>query len=134
MHRLERVFPNSITSDIILGTADCFGSLNGHVLEFNYDMRSCGTKETTLDFTNVYTNHVIYAYHDPVHPHIIRNYNWTVTLICEIMRNGSTILDFNPSHPNNTGPGIDNLANYTVIRLSTLTLDLPISCPVIRYN
>ncbi|XP_053383319.1 deleted in malignant brain tumors 1 protein-like [Mercenaria mercenaria] len=113
MHRLERVFPNSITSDIILGTADCFGSLNGHVLKFNCDMRSCGTKETTLPSTNVYTNHVIYAYHDPVHPHIIRNYNWTVTLICQMMRNGSIIVDLNPSQ-HNGDISIDNSTTYTV--------------------
>ncbi|KAH3842071.1 hypothetical protein DPMN_115559 [Dreissena polymorpha] len=55
------------------------------------------TLQTRLDFDAqvrhdvlVYSNQLVYAERDPVHSFIIRHYNWTVGVECDVQRNESS--------------------------------------------
>jgi len=61
---------------------------------------------------NVYTNTLVYAYHDPANPLITRNLNWTITLNCEIQRNGSSKVEIITSH-NQANDSIQGNASYS---------------------
>ncbi|KAH3710081.1 hypothetical protein DPMN_069547 [Dreissena polymorpha] len=116
MRLMERVFPHSNAGDIALGqTQHCSGQLQGHELVFTNGLSSCDTTVTTTPEFNVYTNQLQYLYHDPLHPSIIRNVNWTFTLNCEIFRNGSVNFGINPGN-SNTGNSIDSTAHFTIVQ------------------
>ncbi|XP_045179865.2 CUB and zona pellucida-like domain-containing protein 1 [Mercenaria mercenaria] len=89
MDKLRQIYPNAKASDIYLGDNTCTGTLSGERLTFRQGLRECLTTEMKRDNILVYHNELIYAEHDPRYPFIIRHYNWTAGIECDVNRNSS---------------------------------------------
>ncbi|XP_052794511.1 deleted in malignant brain tumors 1 protein-like isoform X2 [Mya arenaria] len=87
MGRLRLAAPGALASDIYLGENSCTGTEEWGILHFRQGLRQCLTSETQRYNVLVYTNELVYAEHDPVYSFIIRNYNWTVGVECDVQRN-----------------------------------------------
>ncbi|WAQ99255.1 hypothetical protein MAR_023628, partial [Mya arenaria] len=87
MNRLRLATPGALSSDIYLGENSCTGTVELDILHFRQGLRQCLTSETQRYNASVYTNELVYAEHDPVYSYIIRNYNWTVGVECDVQRN-----------------------------------------------
>ncbi|WAQ99252.1 hypothetical protein MAR_023625, partial [Mya arenaria] len=87
MNRLRLAAPGALASDIYLGENSCTGTEEWGILHFRQGLRQCLTSETQRYNALVYTNELVYAEHDPVYSFIIRNYNWTVGVECDVQRN-----------------------------------------------
>ncbi|KAK3599692.1 hypothetical protein CHS0354_037163 [Potamilus streckersoni] len=110
MYRLGQMYPLARESDIYLGVNSCTGYSNGYTLVFQHGIRDCLTSETVTQNALVYRNRLFYAMRDPQYPFIIRGYNWTVEVECDVMRNETasshishnTIGPFDSSHVQGT--------------------------------
>lgn len=89
MVKLRQIYSHAKASDIYLGDNTCTGSLIGDKLSFTQGLRECLTTEMKRNNTLVYHNELIYAEHDPVYNFIIRHYNWTAGVECDVKRNNS---------------------------------------------
>ncbi|XP_052791896.1 deleted in malignant brain tumors 1 protein-like [Mya arenaria] len=87
MNRLRLAAPGALSSDIYLGENSCTGTEEWGILHFRQGLRQCLTSETQRYNALVYANELVYAEHDPVYSYIIRNYNWTVGVECDVQRN-----------------------------------------------
>ncbi|KAL4221648.1 Deleted in malignant brain tumors 1 [Mactra antiquata] len=87
MYKLRLVYPNAIASDIYLGENNCHGTESWNTLRFNHGLKDCLTQEMIRNNQLVYSNQLVYAEHDPTHPFIIRNYNWTIGVECDVETN-----------------------------------------------
>ncbi|XP_060607118.1 CUB and zona pellucida-like domain-containing protein 1 [Ruditapes philippinarum] len=89
MNKLRQIFPNAKGSDIYLGENKCTGiEKNGH-LTFQQGLDECLTSGRLQHGRNTYNNELIYAEHDPVYTFIIRHYNWTVNVECDVTSDGN---------------------------------------------
>ncbi|XP_052770931.1 CUB and zona pellucida-like domain-containing protein 1 [Mya arenaria] len=87
--RLRQTLPGIRTSDIYLGENSCIGLEENGALYFRQGLRECLTSETIINDAMVYTNELVYAQHDPVYSFVIRQFNWTVAVECDVMNNES---------------------------------------------
>ncbi|XP_052762890.1 scavenger receptor cysteine-rich type 1 protein M130-like [Mya arenaria] len=116
MTLLERVFPGSRSSDIVLGqNSQCSGTKQGKLLVFDRGIHTCGTVSTTSAVANVYTAFLLYAYHDVNHPNVVRNVNWTLTLNCNVNVNGQAVIDVSTYHNGSSG-SVNPSASFTVMQ------------------
>ncbi|XP_060564662.1 uncharacterized protein LOC132723877 [Ruditapes philippinarum] len=86
MEKLNYRFPGSVSSDIYLGDNTCTGRQSGHQLLLYHDIHGCLTTKTVTDKEIMFTNQLVYAFHDPDYSFIIRSFNWTVDLHCLVPR------------------------------------------------
>ncbi|KAL4221647.1 Scavenger receptor Cys-rich [Mactra antiquata] len=100
MYKLRLIYPDARASDIYLGENHCNGIESWSMLRFNQGLRECLTQEMIRNNQLVYSNELIYAEHDPHHPYIIRHYNWTVGVECDVSSNetSSGHIDHNSNH------------------------------------
>ncbi|KAH3842061.1 hypothetical protein DPMN_115549 [Dreissena polymorpha] len=112
MGMLRRVYPNARASDIYLGENTCTGVESWYRVVFQQGLKECITSETVRHDVLVYSNQLVYAERDPVHSFIIRHYNWTVGVECDIQRNESS--SGHIEHENNNHQGGPLLSGYTV--------------------
>ncbi|KAL4232182.1 hypothetical protein ACF0H5_009756 [Mactra antiquata] len=89
MNKLRQEYPNAKSSDIYLGDNRCTGVEKQNLLEFSYGFTECLTTNMLHNGAHVYNNELIYAEHDPVYLYIIRHYNWTLGVQCEIQTDGT---------------------------------------------
>ncbi|XP_052276796.1 deleted in malignant brain tumors 1 protein-like isoform X2 [Dreissena polymorpha] len=115
MGMLRRVYPSARASDIYLGENTCLGVDTWYYVMFQQGLRECLTSETVRHDVLVYSNQLVYAERDPVHSFIIRHYNWTVGVECDVQRNESS--SGHIEHENNNhqgGPLVSGASHYTV--------------------
>ncbi|XP_052274076.1 IgGFc-binding protein-like isoform X2 [Dreissena polymorpha] len=89
MDKLRHRNPGSVATDIYFGVNSCTGHKIGNHLIFDYDIETCLTSTQTNGSEIVYTNQLVYAYHDPNHNFIIHSINWTQGISCHIQWNES---------------------------------------------
>ncbi|XP_052240026.1 CUB and zona pellucida-like domain-containing protein 1 isoform X2 [Dreissena polymorpha] len=82
MEKLSNRNPGSLSTDIYFGENSCTGHKVGNHLIFDYDIESCLTNKKPSEIEMVYTNQLVYAYHDPKHNFIIQSINWTLDISC----------------------------------------------------
>ncbi|XP_053382873.1 uncharacterized protein LOC123541463 isoform X2 [Mercenaria mercenaria] len=99
MDKLNYRFPGSLPGDIYLGDNTCTGIMQGNQLLFRHDIHGCVTTNTATKDEIIYSNQLVYAYHDPQYHFIIRNFNWTININCHISRNqaGHSQVTYNQS-------------------------------------
>ncbi|KAK3599689.1 hypothetical protein CHS0354_037160 [Potamilus streckersoni] len=105
MYMLRQMYPLARESDIYLGENSCTGYSNGYTLVFQHGIRDCLTSETVTQNAIVYRNRLFYAMRDPQYPFIIRAYNWSIEVECDVMRNetASSHISHNTQNPFNSG-------------------------------
>ncbi|XP_052276800.1 deleted in malignant brain tumors 1 protein-like [Dreissena polymorpha] len=112
---LRHLYPSARASDIYLGENICVGFESWNRVVFQQGLRECLTSETIRHDVLVYSNELVYAERDPIHSFIIRHYNWTVGVECDVQRNGSS--SGHVRNENNNNPGgqlVTGASNYSV--------------------
>ncbi|XP_060564657.1 uncharacterized protein LOC132723872, partial [Ruditapes philippinarum] len=99
MDKLTYRFPGSLSDDIYLGDNSCTGVMQGSQLIFRHGLHGCLSTSTETRDEIIFTNQLLYAFHDPTYHFIIRNYNWTLDLNCQISRDqyGHSQVTYNQS-------------------------------------
>ncbi|XP_053397567.1 CUB and zona pellucida-like domain-containing protein 1 isoform X2 [Mercenaria mercenaria] len=104
MDRLRKIYPDAKASDIYLGENRCKGIELAGVLLFHQSLEDCLSGRGLHNGVSTFTNELIYAEHDPVHPFIIRHYRWTIGVECDVQPNGTVSGSF--SHHSTTPQSI----------------------------
>ncbi|XP_053399313.1 deleted in malignant brain tumors 1 protein-like [Mercenaria mercenaria] len=84
---LRNIHPGSVSSDIYLGENSCTGVESWNTVTFHQGLHECLTSQMIRNNVLVYRNQLVYAQRDPVHSFIIRHYNWTIGVECDVDRN-----------------------------------------------
>lgn len=87
MSLLRTIHPGAVGSDIYLGENTCTGVDSWGILSFHQGFHECLTSQMVRNEVLVYRNQLVYAERDPSHPFLIRHYNWTVGVECDVQRN-----------------------------------------------
>ncbi|XP_060591027.1 deleted in malignant brain tumors 1 protein-like isoform X2 [Ruditapes philippinarum] len=111
---LKQVYPGSKPTDIYLGENTCNGLYSWNVLTFNQGLRECLTSETIQGNALIYNNELVYAEHDPIHPFIIRHYNWTIKVECDVQRNESSAGHLHHDASNSNAHQVSGNSHYPV--------------------
>ncbi|XP_052803114.1 deleted in malignant brain tumors 1 protein-like [Mya arenaria] len=114
MNRLRLIYPGARASDIYLGENTCTGVESWGRLTFQQGLRECLTSETIRGDALVYKNELVYADRDPQYPFIIRAYNWTVGVECDVSRNGTSLAHIHHDSQNTSGVTVDGASHYGV--------------------
>lgn len=114
MYRLREIYPNAKASDIYLGENSCNGVQSWNTLTFKQGVRECLTSETIRNNVLVYSNQLIYAERDPNYQFIIRFYNWTVGVECDVQRNETSSGHIHHDSSHLTGPDVTGSSHFSV--------------------
>lgn len=83
---LRQIYPKLVSYIIYLGENRCTGiKADGHLV-FQYGLNECLTNEIVMDGGSLYSNELVYAEHDPVNTFIIKHYNWTYGVQCDLRK------------------------------------------------
>lgn len=114
MYRLREIYPGAKASDIYLGENTCTGTENWRYLNFQQGLRECLTSETVRFNALVYSNELVYAERDPRYQFIIRNYNWTVGVECDVQRNETSSGHLHHDNQNLMEPHVTGSSHFSV--------------------
>ncbi|XP_052794515.1 deleted in malignant brain tumors 1 protein-like [Mya arenaria] len=114
MNRLRMASSGALASDIYLGDNSCTGTEEWGVLHFRQGLQQCLTSETMRNNTLVYSNELVYAEHDPVYSFIIRSYNWTVGVECDVEGNDTSSGHIHNDNDQHTAVPVAGAGKYDV--------------------
>ncbi|XP_060607114.1 deleted in malignant brain tumors 1 protein-like [Ruditapes philippinarum] len=114
MYRLRELYPNARASDIYLGENSCTGSQSWSSVTFRQGLRECLTSETIRGNVLVYSNELVYAERDPNYQFIIRHYNWTVGIECDVDRNESSSAHIHHDNNHLALPEVTGSSHFSV--------------------
>ncbi|XP_060579925.1 pancreatic secretory granule membrane major glycoprotein GP2-like [Ruditapes philippinarum] len=111
---LRNLHPGAVASDIYLGENTCTGTQGWNTVTFQQGLHECLTSQTIRNDVLVYRNQLVYAERDPIHSFIIRHYNWTVSVECDVGRNETSSGHIHHDAGNNPVDSVLGSSHYYV--------------------
>ncbi|XP_060556057.1 deleted in malignant brain tumors 1 protein-like isoform X2 [Ruditapes philippinarum] len=111
---LRNIHPGAVASDIYLGENTCTGTQGWNTITFQQGLHECLTSQTIRNDVLMYRNQLVYAERDPIHSFIIRHYNWTVSVECDVGRNETSSGHIHHDAGNNPVDSVLGSSHYYV--------------------